>query len=110
MRDTLRTLVVDAIADAIDAGELRLDAAPEVELERPRDPSHGDWATNVALKNAKAAGIIIYTVALGNGANTTLLSYCASKPSYAYAPVNGSDLTSTFQAIAASINKLRIAE
>jgi len=56
MRDTLRTLVADAIADAIDAGELRLDAAPEVELARPRDPSHGDWATNVALKSAKAAG------------------------------------------------------
>ncbi|HEY5517920.1 MAG TPA: arginine--tRNA ligase [Coriobacteriia bacterium] len=56
MRDTLRTLVADAIAGAIDAGELRLDAVPEVELERPRDPSHGDWATNVALRSAKDAG------------------------------------------------------
>ena len=26
---------------------------PEVRLERPRDPSHGDWATNVALTLAK---------------------------------------------------------
>jgi len=56
MKDTLRTLVADAIAGAIDAGELRLDAVPDVEMERPRDPSHGDWATNVALKSAKAAG------------------------------------------------------
>jgi arginyl-tRNA synthetase len=56
MKDTLRTLVADAIAGAIDAGELRLGAVPEVEIERPRDPAHGDWATNVALKSAKAAG------------------------------------------------------
>jgi len=26
---------------------------PEIRLERPRDPSHGDWATNVALTLAK---------------------------------------------------------
>ncbi len=56
MKETLRTLVADAIADAIGAGDLRLDAVPDVEIERPRDPSHGDWATNVALKSAKAAG------------------------------------------------------
>jgi Flp pilus assembly protein TadG len=69
-----------------------------------------DVRTKLACDNAKAAGIIIYTVALGTGANTSLLGYCASKPTYAYAPVNGSDLTSTFQTIAASINKLRIAQ
>jgi arginyl-tRNA synthetase len=28
----------------------------EVELERPKDPSHGDFATNVALRTAKAVG------------------------------------------------------
>ncbi|MGZ4291102.1 MAG: arginine--tRNA ligase [Gaiellaceae bacterium] len=28
----------------------------EVELERPKDPSHGDFATNVALRSAKAEG------------------------------------------------------
>ena len=28
----------------------------QVELERPKDPSHGDFATNVALRTAKAAG------------------------------------------------------
>jgi len=65
--------------------------------------------TLVACANAKAAGISIYTVALGSGADTGLLRTCASKASYAYAPVNGSDLTNTFEAIGASINKLRIA-
>ena len=28
----------------------------EVELARPKDPSHGDFATNVALRSAKALG------------------------------------------------------
>ncbi|MBA3844210.1 MAG: arginine--tRNA ligase, partial [Actinobacteria bacterium] len=27
-----------------------------VELERPKDPSHGDFATNVAMRSAKAIG------------------------------------------------------
>jgi arginyl-tRNA synthetase len=56
MRDLLATLVRDAIAAGIDAGDIALAAVPEIALERPRDLSHGDWATNVALVSAKAAG------------------------------------------------------
>ena len=56
MNETLRSLIRDAIRDAIAAGQVALPEVPEVELERPRDPSHGDWATNVALRSAKAAG------------------------------------------------------
>jgi len=56
MREMLRTLLDDAIRGAIDAGELHLDSVPEIGFERPRDLAHGDWATNVALKSAKAAG------------------------------------------------------
>ncbi len=69
-----------------------------------------DARTRLACDHAKAAGIIIYTVALGADADPDLMAYCASKPSYFYAPANGSDLTPTFQAIAASINKLRISQ
>jgi arginyl-tRNA synthetase len=56
MRDLLATLVRDAIAAGIDAGDIALAVVPEIALERPRDLSHGDWATNVALVSAKAAG------------------------------------------------------
>ena len=31
-------------------------AGTEVELERPKDPTHGDFATNVAMRTAKQAG------------------------------------------------------
>jgi arginyl-tRNA synthetase len=56
MKDLLAGLVRDALADAIAAGDIALPELPEVALERPRDPSHGDWSTNIALVSAKAAG------------------------------------------------------
>src|SRR5689334_24973484 len=31
-------------------------AGTEVELERPKDPTHGDFATNVAMRSAKSIG------------------------------------------------------
>ncbi|WP_139980888.1 arginine--tRNA ligase [Nocardioides litoris] len=54
----LSATVVGALAALVDRGALVLpDGVPaEVTVERPRDASHGDYATNVALKLAKAAG------------------------------------------------------
>ena len=57
MRDAISQLVSDAIAAAIEAGELPLAEAPDPGVERPRDASHGDWATTVALRCAKQAGM-----------------------------------------------------
>src|SRR3954462_7483626 len=41
---------------AVTAGELAVDVPPAVTVERPRNKDHGDYATNVALQLAKAAG------------------------------------------------------
>jgi len=38
------------------AAQLSAVAGGEVTLERPKDPSHGDFATNVAMRTAKQAG------------------------------------------------------
>ncbi len=57
MRDAISALVSAAIQQAIDAGELPLSETPDPGLERPRDPAHGDWATTVALRSAKMAGM-----------------------------------------------------
>ena len=57
MREAISDLVSAAIREAIDAGELKLAEPPDPALERPRDPSHGDWATTVALRSAKLAGM-----------------------------------------------------
>jgi arginyl-tRNA synthetase len=57
VRELATTLVRDALAAAIEAGEVALADVPSVRVERPRDPLHGDWATNVAMASARDAGI-----------------------------------------------------
>ena len=51
----LAGLIKQALAEAVEAGEISLEEIPEPYLERPRDPDHGDWATNVAMQSAKSA-------------------------------------------------------
>lgn len=57
VRDSLNTVIAEVLRAAIADGRLPIAEAPVVSVERPRDPSHGDWATNVALVSAKAAGM-----------------------------------------------------
>src|SRR5687767_15786321 len=59
---SLRSDVTQAVAEArdraIDSGALTIPPealAPAVELERPANPDHGDWATNAAMKLAPLA-------------------------------------------------------
>jgi len=54
LREQIADLVRAALA-ALPADSLPADAAASVEIERTRDPAHGDFATNVALRLAKAA-------------------------------------------------------
>ncbi|MDR1013903.1 MAG: arginine--tRNA ligase [Coriobacteriales bacterium] len=56
MRHAIEAVVADAIAAAVHSGELALPYVPEATVERPRDPSHGDWACTVALRIAKELG------------------------------------------------------
>ncbi len=57
MKDLVAGLVSDATAAAVASGAIPLAEIPAAEPERPRDPSHGDWATSIALRSAKAAGM-----------------------------------------------------
>ncbi|RJK98135.1 arginine--tRNA ligase [Vallicoccus soli] len=52
----LAAAVRSALLAAVEAGELRVEVPAEVRVERPKQKGHGDWATNVALQLAKAAG------------------------------------------------------
>jgi arginyl-tRNA synthetase len=45
------------VAAAIEAGDFAGAVPAEVVVERPKNPEHGDYATNVALRLAKPAGI-----------------------------------------------------
>jgi arginyl-tRNA synthetase len=54
--DELADAVRAAVAACVDGGELAVEVPAEVVVERPRNPDHGDYATNVALRLAKSAG------------------------------------------------------
>ncbi|MDR6864167.1 arginine--tRNA ligase [Phycicoccus sp. 3266] len=55
--EELSTAIRTALADAVAAGELRVDVPEQVRVERPRNRDHGDWSTNVAMQLAKGAGV-----------------------------------------------------
>ncbi|HZU77206.1 MAG TPA: arginine--tRNA ligase [Dehalococcoidia bacterium] len=54
IRDEIAHLVREAARAAQRAGELPAVTLPEVEVERPRLPENGDYATNLALRLKKA--------------------------------------------------------
>ncbi|MCL1800021.1 MAG: arginine--tRNA ligase [Promicromonosporaceae bacterium] len=52
--------ILAALEAAISAGAVNLDAGQiptEITVERPRQRSHGDWSTNIAMRLAKRAGV-----------------------------------------------------
>jgi arginyl-tRNA synthetase len=52
----LSALVRACVAAAVEAGEVAAEVPAEVIIERPKNPEHGDYTTNVALRLAKPAG------------------------------------------------------
>jgi arginyl-tRNA synthetase len=54
--EQLRDVVRAAVAAVVDRGALGVAVPDDVVVERPKNPSHGDYATNVALRLAKPAG------------------------------------------------------
>ncbi|MDX5297685.1 MAG: arginine--tRNA ligase, partial [Gammaproteobacteria bacterium] len=57
MKQTLSTLLEQAIAQLQRTGVLPADSAPRIVIDNTKDKSHGDFATNVALTAAKVAGM-----------------------------------------------------
>ncbi len=54
--EQLRDLVRTAVGAAVERGTLAVAVPDELVIERPKNPDHGDYATNVALRLAKPAG------------------------------------------------------
>ena len=55
IRESLESVLYQALKAAVEAGELRLNEIPQPSLERPREEGHGDWACTIAMRLAKAA-------------------------------------------------------
>lgn len=56
VKDHLRELVLQALLDMKRAGQLSFENEPDFVIERTKSREHGDYASNVALLLAKAAG------------------------------------------------------
>lgn len=56
MKEQLEQLLAAAVAKLKEQGTLPAELSPRIQLDRPRDKSHGDFATNLALMLAKPAG------------------------------------------------------
>ena len=56
IRREIARLVSEAAQEAREAGALPSVALPDVEIERPQRPDHGDYASSIALRLARAAG------------------------------------------------------
>jgi arginyl-tRNA synthetase len=54
--EQLRHVVRSAVASAVERGALAVAVPDDVVIDRPKNPEHGDYATNVALRLAKEAG------------------------------------------------------
>ncbi|HEV7186542.1 MAG TPA: arginine--tRNA ligase [Blastococcus sp.] len=54
--EQLQALVRTAVGGAVGRGQLAVEVPGEVVVERPKNREHGDYATNIALRLAKAAG------------------------------------------------------
>jgi arginyl-tRNA synthetase len=55
MKQTIETLILQAVDTLKANGDLDINTLPAVTIERSRDAQHGDFATNLALILAKAA-------------------------------------------------------
>ncbi|MFT6274821.1 MAG: arginyl-tRNA synthetase [Halioglobus sp.] len=56
MKQQLSQLIQDALNTLVAQGDLPDSIAPKIQIDRTRDNSHGDLASNIALTLAKAAG------------------------------------------------------
>ena len=55
IRESLESVLYQALKAAVEAGELPLNEIPQPSLARPREEGHGDWACTIAMRLAKAA-------------------------------------------------------
>jgi arginyl-tRNA synthetase len=52
----LTAAITDVVRNAVNSGDLSVPIPDEIKVERPKNRSHGDYASNVALQLARCAG------------------------------------------------------
>ena len=63
VRDRIQEMVAAAIQEARQKGAIQLESVPDIQVERPGNPEHGDFATSLPLRLARATRINPLTLA-----------------------------------------------
>lgn len=63
LKEAITNLIKNAVLEAQQAGKLPSITLPEIVIERPQNPEHGDYASSVSLKLARATGASPLTIA-----------------------------------------------
>jgi len=63
LKETITELIKKAIKEAQQQDKLPVVTLPEIVIERPQNPEHGDYASSLPLKLARATGIKPLTIA-----------------------------------------------
>jgi len=63
LKQRLTELLAQAASQAQESGKLPAVTLPEVTVEHPQNPEHGDYASSLALKLARATGVKPLTIA-----------------------------------------------
>ena len=63
LKEAITNLIENAVMEAQQAGKLPSITLPEIVIERPQNPEHGDYASSVSLKLARATGVNPLTIA-----------------------------------------------
>jgi arginyl-tRNA synthetase len=74
LKQTITDLIVKAIAAAQAAGKLPPFTPPEIVIEHPQNPDHGDYSSSVPLKLTKTAGMKPLDIA------SNIVSFIAPSP------------------------------
>lgn len=78
VRGRLRDLIVEAVRRAQQQGVLPQVALPEVSVETPQNPEHGDYASNIALRMARTARMDPMSIALSLANHIVAADFLAS--------------------------------
>ncbi|MFC2065485.1 arginine--tRNA ligase [Chloroflexota bacterium] len=81
LKQKIIELLTEAIARAQQSGKLPAVALPEVVIERPQNPEHGDYAASISLKLARATGIKPMTI------SSEIINHMVATPEIASAVV-----------------------
>jgi len=74
IKDDIAALIRDAVQKAQDAGDLPAVPVPDAPVERPQRPEHGDYATSLPMRLARAAGMPPLKIAEAIAAHATDLA------------------------------------